>query len=334
MQLPRDEGPHPAPIEWWYFNGHLTDETGGEYSYHFVTFEIVTPQGIIPRLVQLSWADHGAGLHLTDERFAVAAAAGPEATDAPQPGSFNLRVADWAMKGDGSEYALAFQTGEYSLDLQALSSKPAVLHHETGLVDLGPAGLTYYYTRPRLDTTGLLTVNGLSRDVTGTSWMDHQWGDSATALDVGWDWLGLQLDDGSELMVSLVWDGQDRDPIAEYGTYIPPDYGKGEDAAAVPLAGEEIALTATGSWTSPANGAVYPMGWRLEIESIPLSVVLEPAQENAEMAGSSFIPLSYWEGAVGVAGQKEGQPITGRGFVELVGYAPRTPNFAPALPDP
>ena len=307
VQLPQDEGPHPTPIEWWYFNGHLTDEAGGEYSFHFVTFEIVTPQGIVPRVLQLSWADHRAGLFQTDERFAIGAFA-PDSPDAPQPGSFSVTMADWTMAGDGDQYDLAFQTGEYSLELQALSRKPAALHNQTGLLDLGPAGRTYYYTRPRLETSGVLTVNGESRPVTGIAWFDHQWGDSATALDVGWDWLSLQLDDGSEVMVSLVWDGpgDDRSSIAEYGTYIPPDYGQSANAAAVHLPEDDITLTPTGSWVSPANGAVYPMGWQLEIASIPLSVSLEPASEDSEMAASSFIPLSYWEGAVAVQGNKEG----------------------------
>ena len=137
-------------------------------------------------------------------------------------------------------------------------------------------------------------------------------------------------------MVSLVWDGpsDNRNPIAEYGAYVPADYGQAGNAAPVHLTGDDITLTPTGSWVSPANGYVYPMGWRLEIASIPLSVSLEPVGEDSEMAASSFIPLSYWEGAVTVQGRKDGQLIAGRGFVELVGYAPRAPNFVPTIPTP
>ena len=334
VRLPQDEGRHNSPIEWWYFNGHLTDDTGAQYSYHFVTFEIVTPQGVVPRLLQLSWANHQSGLHLTDERFAVFPALDPPGTASeyggtPQSSSLGIEVADWSMEGDGTDYGLAFWTSDYSLDLQLQALKPAVLHNQTGLVDLGPAGKTYYYTRSRLKTSGVLSIAGEEREVAGFSWMDHQWGDAATAFKVGWDWFGLQLDDGSELMVSLVWDRRTREPIAEYGTYIPPNYALEKEAEAVHLTQEQITLEPTDSWTSASTGGVYPMGWRLDVESIPLSLVLEPVQRSAEMAGSSFIPMSYWEGAVVVEGARDGQPLTGRGFVELVGYDPQTPNFAP-----
>ena len=31
--LPKDNGPHDFIIEWWYFNGHLYDKGGKEYSF-------------------------------------------------------------------------------------------------------------------------------------------------------------------------------------------------------------------------------------------------------------------------------------------------------------
>ena len=94
VKLPDDEAAHGTPFEWWYFNGHLTDDAGTQYSYHFVTFEITTPEGLTPRLLQISWADHSKGVYLTDEipSFAVG-----DST----PGSFDIRVSDWRMRGDG-----------------------------------------------------------------------------------------------------------------------------------------------------------------------------------------------------------------------------------------
>ncbi len=176
-------------------------------------------------------------------------------------------------------------------------------------------------------------MNGQTRRVTGTSWMDHQWGDFGTAVEVGWDWVSLQLDDSSELMVSLVWDATTRQPIIDYGTFIPPlQTGEGAISGVRHLTEEEIDLMATGSWTSPTNGAVYPMGWELEISSVPLLLTLTPVHNAAEFANSSYIPVSYWEGAVSVVGDKNGEEITGKGFVELVGYASRQEDFTPATP--
>ena len=325
VRLPRDEGRHSSPIEWWYFNGHLTDGAGNGFSYHYVTFEFVTPQGVIARLLQYSWLDHRQGQwqrgeqfyvvnlptpgsqpgatgpapyvppgpcgingHLTDgagngfsyhyvtfefvtpqgviarllqyswldhrqgqwqrgEQFYVVnlptpgsqpGATGPAPYVPPGPCGIDIRTGSLVMAGDGTEYRLVFQPGgmepgSVALDLTAVSVRPALLHRETGVVDLGPAGITRYYTRPRLETTGALTVDGETRQVEGLSWMDHQWGDAATALNVGWDWLGLQLDDGADLMVSIVWDVDTGELIGRYGTLSLPAVAGAESGGPV-----------------------------------------------------------------------------------------------------
>ena len=215
MQLPHDEGVHASPLEWWYFNGHVATEDGRVFSYHFVTFQSVLADGFTPRLAQLTWADHDMDLHLTAEQ-----------PDLPvletSSGEFDLSIADWRMSGDSQTYHLSFQIGDYSVELEADARKPAVLHHNTGLVDLGIAGKTYYYSRTDLETSGMVSVSGDSLPVTGVSWFDHQWGDFSTA-QIGWDWLSLNLDDGSDIMVSVVWEQADRKHIAAYGTYVPAD---------------------------------------------------------------------------------------------------------------
>ena len=215
MQLPHDEGVHASPLEWWYFNGHIATEGGRVFSYHFVTFQSVLADGFTPRLAQLSWADHDMDLHLTAEQ-----------PDLPvletSSGEFDLFIADWRMSGDSQTYHLSFQIGDYNVELEADSRKPAILHHDTGLVDLGIAGKTYYYSRTDLETSGTVSVSGDSLPVTGVSWFDHQWGDFSTA-QIGWDWLSLNLDDGSDIMVSIVWEQADRKHIAAYGTYVPAD---------------------------------------------------------------------------------------------------------------
>ena len=313
VNLPDDEGAHLAPIEWWYFNGHLADDTGREYSYHFVTFQSVSSTGLTARLFHLSWADHEQGLYLTVEK-----------PDLPQGkrsiGTFSFQTSDWRMQGkaaeDGAEYRLAFQAGKYFVDTTASSTKPPSLHQGSGLVGLGRAGKSYYYSRTRLETTGTLSVDGEVRPVRGTAWMDHQWGDLIVA-PVGWDWLSLQLNDGSELMVSLVWDSAGHSPISGYGTYVP------RDGPASNVGNDDIELTATGSWTSPATGTVYPMGWTLLVKSLDLSLEIRPVQQDAEFVGSPNILPSYWEGAVSAKGAKAGDPAGGKGFLEMVGYASR-----------
>ncbi len=318
MQLPHDEGVHASPLEWWYFNGHVATEGGRVFSYHFVTFQSVLEGGFTPRLAQLSWADHDMDLHLIAEQ-----------PDLPiletTSGEFDLSIAGWRMSGDSQTYHLSFQIGDYTVELEADSRKPAVLHHDTGLVDLGIAGKTYYYSRTDLETSGTVSVSGDSLPVTGVSWFDHQWGDFTTA-EIGWDWVSLNLDDGSDLMVSLVWEQAGRKHIAAYGTYVPTD------SPPIHLPATDISLEPTGTWTSPETQGVYPMGWNLLVDSLDIGLVLTPVIEEAEFAISTFIPVIYWEGAVAATGSKGGIDVSGRGFVEMVGYVPSAPIAPPTPP--
>ena len=343
VNLPADEGRHRDPVEWWYFNGNLEDEDGNAYSYHYVAFEFVTPEGIVARLLQYSWVDHGSEHRNAGEQFYLPqaglpqdASAGPAPTPVslvPETGRIDIRTGGLVLSGDGQEYSLAFQpSAGASVQLSASAVKPPLLHRETGVVDLGPAGKTWYYTRPRLETSGTVTVNGESRPVAGLSWMDHQWGDAGTALDVGWDWLSLQLDDGTDLMVSIVWEVDGRESVADYGTLALPTFGPGDAGRVFHLDAEEITLTPVGSWSSPQTGGVYPMGWELSVRldvdrrDLPwaeMTLELTPHQEDSEFPPSPFVPIDYWEGAVIAEGHRDGLAVSGLGFVEMVGYAPR-----------
>ena len=323
VTLPRDEGVHLTPVEWWYFNGHLEDSDGREYSFHFVTFLTVTPDGQVPQLLQLGWADHERDVYLDSEKAALVNR--QERTR----NNFRFQAEGWGMAGDGTDYVLDFNIGGYGLELEATSLKPAALHQDTGLVDLGAAGMTYYYSRSRLSINGLMDQDDAVKPVSGWAWMDHQWGDFSVA-PVGWDWASIQLDDGSELMISVVWDISDRTLINAYGTYVPasaPEMAPNDEpAVALHLRQDQIQWSSTGVWTSPETGAEYPQGWKVTVDSLNLSLQLTPRSSNAEFAVTDYVPVTYWEGAVAVTGSADGTKITGKGFVELVGYDERTPE--------
>ena len=318
VSLPRDEGIHSSDLEWWYFNGHLTAESGRGFSFHFVTFRSALPSGMTPLVAQLSWIDHDDDLHITAEEASLPSLE-------PTSGEFDLSVADWRMSGNGDTYRLTFRAGDYTVDLELVSQKPAVLHHRTGLVDLGVAGKTYYYSRTNLEASGTVSVSGVSHAVSGVSWMDHQWGDF-TIGGIGWDWLSLNLNDGSELMVSVVWEQDESKHIATYGTYVPAN------SEPVHLLSDGLTLGPTGTWTSSVTGGVYPMGWKLRVDHLELDLMLTPTTEEAEFSNSTFIPVVYWEGSVAAAGTRNETPVRGKGFVEMVGYVPTALFAEPAAP--
>ena len=316
VTLLADEAPHDAGIEWWYFNGLFTDDQGQEYSYHYVTFQSEATGAAVPLLLQASLGDHSSGEHLTGERVFL------DSLDAEAVG-VDIEVDGWEMQGDGEFYSLEFDLGGYSMDLKAIPTRPPVLHQGVGLVNLGPAGDTFYYSRTRLDLSGSITVNGEQRALSGTTWMDHQWGDDISQR-VGWDWVSAQLDDGSDLMAVMVWDPSNRTPFAGYGTLVTPD------GSVVTVEQKDVSIASAETWTSPETGIEYPSGWAVVIPPLELSLELEPVLVDAEFAGSRYTPAAYWEGEVRVSGTRQGQAVGGRGFVELVGYDPRQLEPTPA----
>jgi predicted secreted hydrolase len=128
---------------------------------------------------------------------------------------------------------------------------------------------------------------------------------------VGWDWFSLQLDDGRELMYFQIRreDGS-VEPVSG-GTVV------ARDGATRRLPAREVVLSVLYRWTSPHTGATYPARWRLLVPGEGLDLLVEPEVADQEMR-TSFV---YWEGAVRVSGRRRGRPVSGRGFVELTGYA-------------
>ena len=308
VRLPHDEGIHLAQLEWWYFNGHLDTPDGRTFNYHFTTFQFMPGAGVMTRVTQLGLGDQAKGLHFVEERGEF------PPWDATS-GKFDLTTKGWRMTGDGETYRLSFSIEGYAVELEAVPSKPVVLHYETGLLDMGDSGKTYYYSYTDLKTSGTVTIDGISHPVAGKTWYDHQWFD-ATTTNVGWDWLSLNLVDGSDLMLSFLWEQEGREPVVSFATYVPAD-------AAPPthLSSEEISMEPTGTWTSDDTGAEYPMGWRVTVPSLGFDLAVTPVIREAEFATSAFIPVVYWEGAVAATGARGGTPVSGRGYMEMVGYA-------------
>ncbi|PZC46969.1 MAG: putative secreted hydrolase [Chloroflexi bacterium] len=307
IALPADDASHASDVEWWYYNGYLEAADGSEYGFHAAMFELggnIVPIEIL--MGHLAITDH------QTETFTFGQVLGQKLGEDPLEG-FAATVKGWRVAGFDGEYALAGSVEGYDLDLSFSAVKPPVLHGGDGLLDFHEAGKTYYYTYPRLEVTGMLTVGDVSQEVIGSGWLDHQWGDFR-AFEVGWDWFSLQLNDDTELVFFSVW-APDGRILGRLATFV------NEDGSAVTIDGDDIVLRSNTTWTSPKTGGQYPSNWQIDIEALGMSLSLEPLVEDSEFIPPDPITPIYWEGEVVVRGLREGRPVEGRGFVELVGYA-------------
>jgi predicted secreted hydrolase len=295
----------------------------------------------------VSWASH---LALTDEsaaRFTYAQRSeiGPQVDVDPRAqDGFALSItgfdptqpapaeppaeppAAWTMAGNNGTDRLQARASEgetggdqraIALDLLLQESRDPVLHDRDGWIDFGPAGSSYYYSRTRMDATGSIDVGGRHLSVDGLAWFDHQWGDFIAVGGGGWDWFAVNLDDGTDLTLSLVRDRDGTYPLV-YGTLVDAD------GTARHLDRDAFGVEVTSRWTSPDTGFDYPAGWRIEVPDEDLVIDLEPTVAHQELDTRATTGVVYWEGSQRVAATRAGTAIGGEAYVELTGYGAPT----------
>lgn len=332
FSFPRDHGPHAEfRTEWWYFTGNLAAADGRAFGYQLTFFrQALAPEPPGAALRPSAWAArqvylaHFAVSDLSGRRFHAferfaRGAAGLAGAEWSGERGLVVFLEDWRAEGAGGPapfpLRLRAAEGEVAIDLVLEQGKPPILQGDAGLSPKGPepGNASYYYSLTRMPTRGTVAAGGPAVEVSGASWMDREWSTSALPEGVvGWDWFALQLDDGSELMLYQLRraDGT-MDPFSK-GTVVAPD------GSATPLAAADLALAPAGRWRAP-SGAEYPERWSLAIPSRQLELSVTPALADQELP----VSIRYWEGAVRVAGTRDGAAVAGVGYLEMTGYAAR-----------
>jgi predicted secreted hydrolase len=295
--------------EWWYYTGHLDASDGARYGFEFVVFQVRLGDAAPTYLSHFAITD----LQRKQFRFDQRSQTGGQAQ--PAGGGFVLVLGDWRMAGRDGRDTLRAAMPEYAINLQLTARKPAALHLGEGYISFGAAGDSYYYSRTRIAVEGSVTDGATVRPVTGEAWFDHQWGDFISVKGGGWDWYSFQLNDQTEIMLFNVRDPTGK-PVILYGSAID---AAGHTTDILPA---DIEIEPTGHWVSPVSGATYTSGWEVRLPKQALDLTIQPVIPNQELDTSPTTGVFYWEGAVELTGTRGGQPIAGRGYVELTGYSP------------
>jgi predicted secreted hydrolase len=304
VSFPRDEAPHDALTEWWYYTGHLRAADGAEYGFESVVFQ--SRRADFPPY----YAGHVAITDKSRRQFRHGERTGA-AIVGTGPG-FDLRLEDWLWRGFEGNDQLEGRLPEYAFRLELTATKPPALH-AGGYIDFGQVGGSYYYSRTRMAVRGTIEDHGVVKEVTGQAWFDHQWGDFLGTGNGGWDWFSVQLADGADLTLSLLRDEQLR-LAGAYGTYVEAD------GRTVHIEQDELRVDVLAEWTSPQTGVTYPSGWRLTLPKQDLVLICTPVIPDQELDTRGSTGTIYWEGAIRVEGARGGTPVAGEGYVELTGY--------------
>ncbi len=322
LAFPRDHGAHPdLRTEWWYVTGQA--QSGGRDFGFQVTFfrtRVDATRGMGSRFAakQLVFA-HAAltdvqGKKLWhDQRIARAGfdVAGAAEDDA------RIKLRDWSLeRGADGSFQARLRAADFALDLVCKPTQPVLLQGDKGLSRKGPeaAQASYYYSQPQLAVSGRIELRGQRFDTTaGKAWMDHEWSDDLLHQEaMGWDWIGMNLDDGSAL-TAFQLRRADGTPLWDGGSF---RAGSG----ATYIAGKgETQFAARRYWTSPLSGAKYPVEWlvRTPADFYRVCAVLD----NQELDSRASTGAIYWEGLSDLI-DGNGRKV-GRGYLEMTGYTKR-----------
>lgn len=319
--FPRDHGAHPHyRTEWWYVTGWVKTVRGEDLGFQVTFFRTRTPyagdstgdnpSAFAPRQLLLAHAALADPRHARlrhDERAARAALGVAGAAE----DTTRVWIDAWRLELAGRHYRARIAGRDFGLDLGFEANRPALLQGVNGVSRKGThtSEASFYYSRPGLQVSGAIERGAGREEVTGVAWLDHEWSSQYLARGAaGWDWIGINLDDGGALMAFRMR-GKDGTVLYAGGTLMRPDGGS--DA----LSPQEVEFTPLRRWRSPRSGTEYPVAMQVRTREVLWRI--EPLFDDQELDSRASTATIYWEGAVRV--QRDAKPV-GRGYLELTGY--------------
>ena len=303
ISFPKDYGAHPKfRTEWWYITANLTNSKGKQFGIQWTLFR----SALNPKQVNEGWESNQiwmghtalttAKSHFFSEKFARGGVGQAGVNISP----FKAWIDDWTFAGDWENSSLKASGDHFSYDLALSSTKPVVLHGESGVSQKSFEGTkSYYYSQPFFKIEGSVRLDGRTHNVVGKGWADREWSSEIISdSQIGWNWLGLHLDDGSKIMVFEV--KGDKTNSFFSGTRI---YQNGSSKVLKP---EDFTLRPLKPDSSENED--IQLHWEIIVPSEKISINIKPVNPNAYM--KTFIP--YWEGPVTIDGTH-----TGSGYLEV-----------------
>jgi predicted secreted hydrolase len=323
-EFPRDHGPHREfKTEWWYATGTLSDGNGRDFGFQLTFFrQGIHPGGRPPgssrfRVTELPFAHFAvtdvAGGTFRHFQKSSRGAFGEAGFSIPSPGESRMAwMEGWELRQEAPErFRLKACEAGRAIDLELLQQREPLLHGKDGISPKSakPGHASNYYSLTRLHASGTVTIDGKVHAVTGLVWFDHEW--STNSLDpdeAGWDWSGLHLSNGEDLMIFRIRDRSGKTVFSS---------GSLRDGTGAVTDLTDLLLTPEGIWKSPHSGGLYPATLSVEIPSRNLHLTIKPRLPDQELLLS---PFAYWEGSVRGEGRSGTNRVTAEGYLELTGY--------------
>jgi geranylgeranyl pyrophosphate synthase/predicted secreted hydrolase len=353
--LPKDEAfHHNTPIEWWYTSAYLTAKNSTEkfslvssfFSYsenrqkepgHMLTYAlnqlpdplIATGSLVDRRMRDIAFDDLRRNV---DQGFAGEYARAyyeslnrceiPKPHKIAKTSNFSNHELffqlDKNLLEHKEKYHLHLEEKDFSLDLNASPTKPVMKMGNKGIVDLTQFKMQYH-SYPKVKISGTLNVKDRNIEVTGSGWLDHQWGGwfkfddmlsrntTRGSKNISWQWFALQLENDFEINVLMPTDNS-----LKFQRYVSTSLSNGEIQNL-----KQIETRSKTVWQSLRTLMIYPIGWNLTIPELDLTVELE---ELTKVELPVFGPIGgVLEVLYKVKGKVGGKQIEGLCWTETLG---------------
>ena len=315
VSFPADEGRHTVEsIEWWYTTGHVTGATTGtNYSYilSYFYYPYLGFQGF--RIFNITNDDTGHKVfvtqpvnysNLTNNKINIEAS------------SFLLPKTEyWRNKKENNgtiipfEYEIFAASATTEIDLEYSTVKRPLILGDDGKFDLGASSFTYYYSQTKNDITGSITFDGITENITGTGWIDRQYGSFNPLENEEYEWFSIQLSNGMDINLWNLFTEENKIPDNEKFKILSAYVDENSQYTSDNFNIERLEFDCTSDGLR-----CYAQKWRLTSSTNDIDLVITALHTDSEVQ----LPFRFYEGAISIEGTVDGIAVTGQGFAELL----------------
>ena len=332
ISFPADEGRHSTEvIEWWYMAGDLRGESSGT-SYSFMLSYFYYPGDTLGiaydgfRILNLSNDDsgefHTETMPVRSYRDLVGDHLHLDVL------LFNLAEEHWLHREEPAgnripfEYEVSALAEHGGLNLSTVLQKRPLIPGDDGLFDQGANSYTYYYSLTTNSVSGSINFDGTMEEVSGSAWIDRQYGSFNPNSQEKYEWFFLQLSNGMDLNIWNLFTPENLLPDQEAYKHLAVYVDENTQYTEHDFNLERLSYSCL-----PGSGNCYARQWRLSSDINQLDLEITTLHHNSEVA----LPFTFFEGAVSVSGTVNGSTVTGKGFAELLKryVAPRISILSP-----
>jgi len=231
-------------FEWWYFDGLLDDGTvvvvwfGDNWFY-----------GSHKRAVSIELTPPGKPTRRVMRTFDAPGSFSPDAAD--------IQIGPHRFRGDLDTYSIHVdpsETGGVGCDL-TLRRRVASYRPATGYIEAGSQYFAWLVAVPEGAVTGTLTADGVTRQVTGSGYHDHNWGNVSPAKIFDNWWWGRGRTGGHTIIASEI-----HGKAAVGGTSIPLFFVADEHQIEVNAFGADVSTIEGAPVRHPDPNHTRPIG--------------------------------------------------------------------------